>query len=454
MTVRMHRVQASSAPGAMRLDRGVGTSHPSTASAPPAKSHPRPAWGGPCDLARIPVQASRVQPTLPISSPGDWHEREADAVADSVMRMAEPPAVSPAPAVIGRMCAECEQEERRTIQTLRAPSVTDPAALDVGTAIHTAHRGGTPLPPSTRAFFEPRFGHDLSRVRIHADGEAASSARTVQARAYTLGRDIVFGANEYQPDSDAGRHLLAHELTHVLQQTGPSLLSSGRPTPVGASREPVLQREATEDPDIDDEGGHRLAIARTPLAIQRTASISGWSFSNSGATAGDNCCPQCPVTLGVSGPARFKNGMELMASLSGHDAGTTYDIKRTKERSTWKRSGGAWTNLTHVGPGADDDSHNSDECLVPSSSPEHIYSTDTPGFNAAAAPSAGDTDKVYKASFLEFVEVTDASGGQTDANTFEWHTITWLVSDGGAWRLDVAQSEIASGAVTVGTTAP
>src|SRR5207244_11233244 len=78
---------------------------------------------------------------------------------------------------------------------------------------------GQPLDESTRAFMEPRFGHDFSRVRVHTDSQAAESARAVNALAYTVGPDIVLGADQYKPGTLAGRRLLAHELTHVLQQS-------------------------------------------------------------------------------------------------------------------------------------------------------------------------------------------------------------------------------------------
>jgi len=77
---------------------------------------------------------------------------------------------------------------------------------------------GTPLPNTTRNFFEPRFGKDFSNVRIHADPNAAASAQSINARAYTLGQDIVFGSGQYEPHSQSGKQLLAHELTHVVQQ--------------------------------------------------------------------------------------------------------------------------------------------------------------------------------------------------------------------------------------------
>ncbi|MGB9632210.1 MAG: DUF4157 domain-containing protein [Chloroflexaceae bacterium] len=77
---------------------------------------------------------------------------------------------------------------------------------------------GQPLDAETRAFMEPRFGHDFSRVRVHTDARAAESARAVNALAYTVGRDVVFGAGQYAPGASAGRRLLAHELAHVVQQ--------------------------------------------------------------------------------------------------------------------------------------------------------------------------------------------------------------------------------------------
>src|SRR5205085_8993897 len=85
--------------------------------------------------------------------------------------------------------------------------------------IHVAlQRPGRPLEAPVKSAFEDRFGADFSAVRIHTDGPAALSARALQARAYTFGRDIVFAAGEYVPASQGGRRLIAHELTHVLQQ--------------------------------------------------------------------------------------------------------------------------------------------------------------------------------------------------------------------------------------------
>ena len=86
--------------------------------------------------------------------------------------------------------------------------------------VHEALRSpGQPIDPATRDFMEPRFGHDFSNVRVHTDAKAADSAGAVNALAYTVGRNVVFGAGQYRPTTPQGRNLVAHELTHVLQQT-------------------------------------------------------------------------------------------------------------------------------------------------------------------------------------------------------------------------------------------
>jgi hypothetical protein len=91
---------------------------------------------------------------------------------------------------------------------------------DVEPARQAAGREGESLPGEVRSYFEPRFGWDFSKVRIHADSDAARGAQAIEARAYTLGRDIVFGAGEYTPATHEGRRLIAHELAHVVQQEG------------------------------------------------------------------------------------------------------------------------------------------------------------------------------------------------------------------------------------------
>ncbi|MDJ0662505.1 MAG: DUF4157 domain-containing protein [Crocosphaera sp.] len=100
----------------------------------------------------------------------------------------------------------------------RAVNQAEPS--EVPPIVHEVLRSpGQPLDSITRTFMEPRFGHDFSQVRVHTDGRAGVSARSVQALAYTVGSDIVFGAGQYTPDTARGKKLLAHELTHVIQQS-------------------------------------------------------------------------------------------------------------------------------------------------------------------------------------------------------------------------------------------
>jgi hypothetical protein len=169
-----------------------------------------------------PAFAGVVQKQLAVSEPHDHYEQEADQVAEQVMRM---PAsnVTPAkfsPPTIQRMCAGCQEEEE---QVQRQPASSD-AAAEVSQAqtadIESIKAGGESLPASNRNFFEQRLGHDFSNVRIHADDRAAQSASALNALAYTTGEHIVFGAGQYSPETQSGQKLLAHELTHVVQQNG------------------------------------------------------------------------------------------------------------------------------------------------------------------------------------------------------------------------------------------
>lgn len=112
-------------------------------------------------------------------------------------------------------CAECSSK-RLTVQR----RTTNQAEISaVPPIVHEVlHSPGQPLDPVTRAFMESRFGHDFRQVRVHSDARAAESARAVSALAYTAGPEVVFGAGRYAPESGAGQKLLAHELTHVVQQ--------------------------------------------------------------------------------------------------------------------------------------------------------------------------------------------------------------------------------------------
>jgi hypothetical protein len=123
-----------------------------------------------------------------------------------------------------------------------------------------------------RAFFEPRFGATLDGVRIHTDSRAVASARAVHARAFTVGRDVVFGAGAYAPETARGRRLLAHELTHVLQQSGGS---ASRVGPTTGRTDLALQRTTVtvNDDCQGTEAEITAAVATARAGIGRIADV-------------------------------------------------------------------------------------------------------------------------------------------------------------------------------------
>ena len=138
----------------------------------------------------------------------------------------------------GDSCKSCEEDKERKLQRAGVSGAPQPST--VPPAVHEVLRStGSPLDASSRAFFEPRFGHDFSRVRVHAGPRAAQSADAVGALAYTVGSDVVYAAGQFAPHSPSGRHLLAHELTHVVQQSGaPASL------PISFGSDDTLEHEA------------------------------------------------------------------------------------------------------------------------------------------------------------------------------------------------------------------
>ena len=107
------------------------------------------------------------------------------------------------------------------------PSPGAPAGADREADLHRALTESRPLPNTVRAEFESSLGFDLSHVRISTGQAAARAARSIHARAFTVGHTIVFGEGEYQPHSSDGKHLIAHELAHVIQQTAPPRHKAG-----------------------------------------------------------------------------------------------------------------------------------------------------------------------------------------------------------------------------------
>jgi hypothetical protein len=152
----------------------------------------------------------------------EGYEQEADRISQQVMYMPDARLQRDGKSGGSRAGdrARRPSQDHDCFQTMRI-GLDSSRDAPVPPIVHEAlASAGRPLDPSARAFMEPRFGHDFSRVRVHTDHTAARSAEAVAARAYTVGSHMVFGAGRYAPASQEGRRLIAHELTHVLQQQG------------------------------------------------------------------------------------------------------------------------------------------------------------------------------------------------------------------------------------------
>lgn len=240
--------------------------------------------------------------TLTISDPGDRSEREAERVAEEVVGTSAPESSrsrqgesqrnppgdpigtahrrregSPSPGPISGVCHQCVQRylaceplecEACTAVLQRTSSTTEmsPGDGDPEGQLRSLS-GGRQLPDATRSYFEARLGYDFSDVRLHTGPRADAAARGVNARAFTLGRDVVFRSGAFQPHTSDGKRLLAHELTHVVQQIGPER----------------IDRRA--DGDRSGRGSDRPAIRATPAE-----SVQRWSVES------DRACLQDGVT--------------------------------------------------------------------------------------------------------------------------------------------------------------
>jgi hypothetical protein len=222
----------------------------SFATVPPAAATPRPGLppaGWP--TAPPPGPGSRAAPAL--SVPSDAAEREADAVAARVA--AEPAAPPPADAYGG------------------------------------GGGGGQPLRPADRRFFEQRLGHDLSRVRVHADRPAAEAARAFGADAFTVGRDVAFAEGRYDPGSAGGRRLLAHELVHVIQRAQTTPLPGGAAISVAwRPSAATIARQASADGPDGPAAAPPEAAASAPAPAPASASASSGAPAVAGLVVDDD----------------------------------------------------------------------------------------------------------------------------------------------------------------------
>lgn len=267
------------------------------------------------DFSQIPLHSAAaravIQRKLTISAPGDTFEREADDVADRVMRMVEPSPISSVPAAIQRKCAPCEEAEKAGAAP-HAPSVdlqsieggeeeekpgltkmTVQRKAEFGAAVAAispsvvdrladAQSSGELLTSGTRHSMETAFGRDFSRVRVHRDREAAELSHQLGARAFTHGNHIYFGSGTYDPEGSSGKRLLAHELTHIAQQGHAALKSGGDAAPTATAvraAPPAIQRAATWTAAVPNEINSLAdtAIIGTPVGVT-TPTFNGVAF--------------------------------------------------------------------------------------------------------------------------------------------------------------------------------
>ncbi|MBN3895955.1 MAG: DUF4157 domain-containing protein [Nostoc sp. NOS(2021)] len=221
------------------------------------------------DISRIPL---RTQAKLSISQPGDIYEQEADSVAQQVMqRMAQPVNRQS----IQREALPEEEEELQmksldnsTLQRQQAPEDEEElqmkpmvqrqagmaAAPDLEATINQARGGGQAIADNIRQPMEQAFGADFSGVKVHTDGQSDQLNQSIQARAFTTGQDVFFRQGEYNPGSRGGQKLLAHELTHVVQQNGAVQLEQ-------------LQRADEDRGTTDENRGTEEATEETQVTL-------------------------------------------------------------------------------------------------------------------------------------------------------------------------------------------
>jgi Domain of unknown function (DUF4157) len=276
--------------GNQAVQRLLGQAEPED---PEARSSNKVATRSDHDFSQMPATAKsppNVQAKLTVGPPGDIYEQEADRVSEQVMRTPEPRLQRDC--ACGGGCPNCNAkqsgQEHEHLQTKHISS-SDSGQTATPPIVHEVLASqGQPLDASTRSFMNARFGHDFSPVRVHADAKAAESAQAVNALAYTVGRDVVFGVGQYTPGSEIGRRLLAHELVHTMQQTSGPVLVQRAPGPTAGG---CAAEGATVDEQRDEASwaGH---LAH--LQIQSFFLTSLRSEADIPRASKENRSPICP----------------------------------------------------------------------------------------------------------------------------------------------------------------
>jgi len=260
------------------------------------------------EFSRFPVHSEaplRPQAKLIVNAPGDIYEREADAMADQVMRgfndqssplKNDQSSIYPLPESLAPI-----------VQTQSESGAT--ASNTLSNKITSSLGGGSEMDPSTQAFMQRSFGTSFSRIRIHMDSEAAQMSRELGAYAFTVGRDIYFDSGKYSPGTNAGKHLLAHELTHTIQQ--------GHSRAVQKQTDSRRQAEAGLGILIEEERPEAAELPETiQMQIQRSTSWAGATVHETRNKAADSLSGDAPVTWQMLNGTMLKTEADADSSIN------------------------------------------------------------------------------------------------------------------------------------------
>ena len=227
------------------------------------------------------LRSHALQARLKISQPGDVYEQEAERTAEQVMRMPDPgsakkkerePIPIMAKAIYGQSCESAPDQGREEEEKEETPVMARACCGELHHAnehlenqLSRTRSEGSALSDAARSFMESRFGHDFSGVRIHTDTHAVQMAKDLNAEAFTTGNHVYFNAGRYNPETQTGKRLLSHELTHVIQQ------------------QPMIQRYKLRGfPPAEETAMHAAvpAAAATVKACPKLSMWSQWTLSN------------------------------------------------------------------------------------------------------------------------------------------------------------------------------
>ena len=281
------------------------------------------------------LQSLKVQRQMKISSPDEPLEREAEKAADHVVTQQT---TSQHTTGVSRKPEEEEDRERAKHETppvshgvhrkegADAAGGTGVAEASVEQGIEAARSGGRALPPDTRHEMEHAFGADFSAVRVHTDPEAARLSNAVGARAFATGPNVFFGQNEFHPESKSGKHLIAHELTHTIQQGVSEPLHPSRSGVLNSSAKPSISRGVQAAPKVT------AVVAPAEIgaggSIEASATVAGggavtWSLV--GAPAGVAIAPRgakAKITATAASAALGGANFQAQANLTATPADT------------------------------------------------------------------------------------------------------------------------------------